>query len=223
MNLVWQLLLASLLSLLAAASANHGRAAFVFPTLGSDTSSRQTATTRPSSISTFVPPASSRANSATALLMTEEETVAPNNFREAEVLGLKLMQDGNYEKALEVFQKALKLPGSRQDVVRTKLLSGPSPVGGSTGGYESQNVLTLDEFELQAAHYNMACAHAQLGNTNEAIASLRTAFENGFDNYQTVRSDPDFDSVRREKEFEKLMAEFEPKKGFNPFGFFGGN
>lgn len=123
---------------------------------------------------------------------------------------------------LEVFQKALKLPGSRQDVVRTKLLSGPSPVGGSTGGYESQNVLTLDEFELQAAHYNMACAHAQLGNTNEAIASLRTAFENGFDNYQTVRSDPDFEPVRRDKEFEKLMAEFEPKKGFNPFGFFSG-
>ena len=65
------------------------------------------------------------------------------------------------------FTKGLKLPGSRPDVVRTKLVSGPSPVGGSAGGTESQFVLSLDEFELQAAHYNMACAHARLGNPKE--------------------------------------------------------
>lgn len=88
-------------------------------------------------------------------------------FREAEVLGLRLMQEGNYEEALKVFQKGMKLPGSNKDVVRTKSLSGPSPVGGSMGGFESQNVYPLDEFELQAAHYNIACVHAQLGNLEE--------------------------------------------------------
>ena len=61
----------------------------------------------------------------------------------------------------------MKLPGSNKDVLRTKSLSGPSPVGGAMGGYESQNVYPLDEFELQAAHYNIACAHAQLGNLDE--------------------------------------------------------
>jgi hypothetical protein len=65
------------------------------------------------------------------------------------------------------FQKGMKLPGSRPDVLRTKSLSGPSPVGGAFGGTESQNVMTLDDFELQAAHYNMACAHARLGNLDE--------------------------------------------------------
>jgi len=65
------------------------------------------------------------------------------------------------------FQKALKLPGSKKDVVRTKLVSGPSPVGGSAGGTESTSVQTLDEFELQAAHYNMACAYAKLENAPE--------------------------------------------------------
>ena len=69
--------------------------------------------------------------------------------------------------ATPAFQTGLKLPGSRSDVVRTKSLSGPSPVGGAMGGYESQNVYPLDEFELQAAHYNIACAHAQLGNLDE--------------------------------------------------------
>jgi len=101
------------------------------------------------------------------------------------------------------------------------MLSGPSPVGGSAGGTESRNVNTLDEFELQAAHYNMACAHAQLGNPQEAILALQTAFENGFDNFSTVRNDPDLDPIKKEREFEKLMETYEPNKGFNPFGFLG--
>lgn len=91
----------------------------------------------------------------------------PTSFREAEVLGLRYMQEQDYEQALEIFKKGLKMPGSRPDVIRTKSLAGPSPVGGAAGGTESQNVMQLDEFELQAAHYNMACAHAQLGNVPE--------------------------------------------------------
>jgi len=121
-----------------------------------------------------------------------------------------------------VFKKGLQLPGSKQDVIRTKMLSGPSPVGGSAGGTESRNVESLDEFELQAAHYNMACAYAQLGELSESISALQTAFENGFDNYATVRGDPDLEPIKNEKDFERLMDAYEPKKGggFNPFGLF---
>ena len=69
----------------------------------------------------------------------------------------------------------------------------------------------------------MACAHAQLGNLQDSIFALQTAFENGFDNFSTVRGDPDLDPVKGEREFDKLMDAYEPKKGgFNPFGLFGG-
>jgi len=61
----------------------------------------------------------------------------------------------------------MKLPGSRPDIVRNKSLSGPSPVGGAFGGTDSQKVMALDDFEKQAAHYNMACAYARLGNLDE--------------------------------------------------------
>ena len=71
---------------------------------------------------------------------------------------------------IPVFQTGLELPGSKTDVVRTKSLSGPSPVGGSMGGYESLSVYPLDEFELQAAHYNLACANANVGNLDEVRA-----------------------------------------------------
>jgi len=95
-------------------------------------------------------------------------------------------------------------------------------VGGAFGGTESKSSTTLDEFELQAANYNMACALAQLGQTAEAVQSLEAAFAAGFDNFATVREDPDLAPVKAIPAFDKLMEKYEPKsKGFNPFGLFG--
>eukprot|EP00563_Minutocellus_polymorphus_P018644 CAMPEP_0197721962 /NCGR_PEP_ID=MMETSP1434-20131217/4828_1 /TAXON_ID=265543 /ORGANISM="Minutocellus polymorphus, Strain CCMP3303" /LENGTH=212 /DNA_ID=CAMNT_0043307049 /DNA_START=169 /DNA_END=807 /DNA_ORIENTATION=+ len=143
----------------------------------------------------------------------------PTTFREAEVIGLRFMQEGRHEDALTAFKMAMKLPGSRPDVVRTKTLSGPSPVGGSQGGTEGKLVMGLDEFELQAAHYNMACAFARLGNIAESVANLKSAFDYGFDNYATVRSDPDLGDVHPTPEFEDLMNKYD-KRFPNPLNMF---
>ncbi|KAL7526800.1 hypothetical protein ACHAWF_001913 [Thalassiosira exigua] len=159
----------------------------------------------------------------------------PETFREGEVIGLRLMQGGRYEEAIAAFRLALTLPGSRPDVLRTPNVPGPSPVGGSKGGTESRPIAELDEFERQAAHYNLACCHANLGaergterdcdrDVREAVNNLRKAFEYGFDNYATVRADPDLRKARECEEFEKLMEEYDPNfgRGFiNPFGAFG--
>jgi len=116
----------------------------------------------------------------------------------------------------------MKLPGSKTDVLRTKSLSGPSPVGGAFGGTESKSSTSLDEFEIQAANYNMACAYAQLDQTAAAVNALDTAFQAGFDNFATVREDPDLEPVKATREFDKLMEKYDSKtKGFNPFGLFG--
>lgn len=148
----------------------------------------------------------------------ESEALAPTTFREAEIMGLRLMQEDQHEEALKVFQNGLKLPGSRKDIIRTKTLSGPSPVGGSSGGTEGRLVETLDEFESQAAYYNIACAFARLDKVSDSCKSLERAFNVGFDNYETVRADPDLEAVHGTDEFEALMEKYNPKKGF--FGFF---
>ena len=122
----------------------------------------------------------------------------------------------------QAFKLAMTLPGSRTDILRTANVPGPSPVGGSKGGTEGRTVQTLDEFEYQAGHYNMACAHASLGNVGESVSNLRAAFERGFDSYATVGSDPDLASVRGTAEFGRLMEEYDPRTGgINPFGVFG--
>ena len=119
-----------------------------------------------------------------------------------------------------VFKQGLTLPGSKFDIKRTKTLSGPSPVGGSSGGTEGREVRDLDEFELQAAYYNIACAHSQLGNLSEAVNNLKKAWDAGFDNVSTLKTDPDLRPLKDTDEMNYFLNEIEPKKGFNPFGLF---
>mmetsp|Transcript_1131 Transcript_1131/g.2505 ORF Transcript_1131/g.2505 Transcript_1131/m.2505 type:complete len:206 (-) Transcript_1131:143-760(-) len=160
-------------------------------------------------------------SAATSMSMEYEELPEPTNFREAEVLGLRLMQEGRFEEALVAFEKGMKLPGSRPDVIRSRSASGPSPVGGSFGGTDSQKVLALDDFEFQAVYYNMACAHSRLGNIADSVVNLEKAFKNGFDNYSTVRGDPDLDAIKQSREYNTLMDTYDGNAGgFNPFGLF---
>mmetsp|Transcript_21646 Transcript_21646/g.45708 ORF Transcript_21646/g.45708 Transcript_21646/m.45708 type:complete len:209 (-) Transcript_21646:604-1230(-) len=160
----------------------------------------------------------------TSMSMSNEDIPDPVTFREAEVLGLRLMQEGRFDEALIAFQKGMKLPGSRPDVIRSRSVSGPSPVGGSFGGTDSQKVMTLDDFELQAVYYNMACANSRLGNISDSVVNLEKAFQNGFDNYSTVRGDPDLDPIKQSRDYEKLMDTYDGKGGgFNPFGLFSKN
>ena len=149
---------------------------------------------------------------------TNDSTPILQTFRDAELQGLKLMQQKRHIEALEIFQKGLKLPGSKMDVVRTQSISGPSPVGGASGGKSSQVVQTLDEFEFQAAYYNIACAYSCLGEEENALANLQKSFEYGFDNFKNCVADPDLQAIQGSAAFKNLMESFAPKKGFfNPF------
>ena len=111
------------------------------------------------------------------------------------------------------FKLAMTLPSSRLDMIRSPNISGPSPVGGSNGGSELQQVQILDEFEYQAGHYNMACAHATLGNVGDCIVDLCKAMECGLDCFSTVRADMDLANVSNTLEFTRLMDELDPKGG----------
>jgi len=57
-----------------------------------------------------------------------------------------------------------------------------------------------------SAHYNLACALARTGKTADALASLGTAVECGFDDDDQIKADEDLASLRAEKEFEEIVA-----------------
>ena len=54
---------------------------------------------------------------------------------------------------------------------------------------------------------------------NQSVGNLKQAFESGFDNYSTVRGDPDLKTIQNSAEFDDLMDQYD-SKGFNPFGLF---
>ncbi|MEL6396673.1 MAG: DJ-1/PfpI family protein [Planctomycetota bacterium] len=55
------------------------------------------------------------------------------------------------------------------------------------------------------ALYNIACAHAQLGHSEEALSSLEDAVRAGFANYAILREDPDLDPIRGSERFRRLL------------------
>jgi hypothetical protein len=67
----------------------------------------------------------------------------------------------------------------------------------------------------------MACAHAQLGEIDEAISCLETALEQGFDNFSTILGDPDLSLIKQEPGFVKLMSKYNKDERNGFFGLFG--
>ncbi len=59
------------------------------------------------------------------------------------------------------------------------------------------------------ALYNLACAYALTGQTDKALEALDASGETGFDIHEAAPSDSDFDSIRDDPRFKKLLADRE--------------
>ena len=74
---------------------------------------------------------------------------------------------------------------------------------------ETLNTLQSINPKHPLLHYNLACYYAITGNTIMGIKSLTLAVDNGFNNLQTLKTDPDLKNLRsdpRFKELEKLLS-----------------
>lgn len=60
---------------------------------------------------------------------------------------------------------------------------------------------------LQSYYYNLACAQSMLKKKEEALKSFRLAWQNGCIDYQHILRDTDLDNIRKEKEFEEILAQ----------------
>ena len=74
---------------------------------------------------------------------------------------------------------------------------------------EAKRILSegLDLYgETSALYYNLACAEAQLGESDEAFGHLRTAIEQRPSFAQNAREDPDLEPLRDDPRFAELTA-----------------
>jgi serine/threonine protein kinase/cytochrome c-type biogenesis protein CcmH/NrfG len=112
-------------------------------------------------------------------------------------------------KVIEVTSR--KLEASLEDVI---VMSRLAEAYARFGGKEEAHATLKRVFELEPndglAMYNCSCAYALLGEKKAALFSLRRAFENGFRTVaHWVTSDSAFDSMRRDVEFQQLIAELQ--------------
>ena len=53
--------------------------------------------------------------------------------------------------------------------------------------------------------YNAACFYALIDDKTAAIVNLKKAIDNGFENYDYLKHDPDLYSLQKESDFIALM------------------
>lgn len=61
--------------------------------------------------------------------------------------------------------------------------------------------------EEQAALYNMACAYAQLNQSEAALTCLEAVLESGFEDIAGLRADPDLEPIRG-AQFDNLISKY---------------
>ncbi len=62
-------------------------------------------------------------------------------------------------------------------------------------------------YRVDDAMYNIACGYAQLDDPANAVKWLRDAIAAGYDNFEHIAGDSDFDPIRSTREFKQVMSE----------------
>lgn len=96
--------------------------------------------------------------------------------------------------------------------------------------FETVLILQPTDRERAVTGYNMACCYSKLQQTEKGLSALEAAMDAGFEDYKTIRTDPDLEGLRESEEFEPLLKQYdEPfinenaiKAISNIFGFMGG-
>ncbi|KAJ9697683.1 hypothetical protein PVL29_007009 [Vitis rotundifolia] len=66
-----------------------------------------------------------------------------------------------------------------------------------------------DPNEASAASYNVACCYSKLNQIQAGLSALEDALEAGYEDFKTIRTDPDLANIRKSEEFEPLLKRFD--------------
>jgi tetratricopeptide (TPR) repeat protein len=128
----------------------------------------------------------------------------PNNSTVLSTLGLAYVQNHMYEQGIEAFQKSLSLdgidPGFSPDLAYVDMLIGKAD--------EARQILNrllelAKEVPVQAPYMAIVCA--AVGERKEALNWLEKAYQQHSPAMTWLKTDPRFDTIRQEPEFQVLM------------------
>jgi len=140
-------------------------------------------------------------NQITATLKAVDEQ--PDNMELYVTLANLYKKKGQPEKAIKPFQQVLSMnPGS------IPALSGLASTYAEIDSFEKAISLYKQLLSLQpdsnVIYYNIACLYSRHNKTVEAIAWLKKAIDNGYDNWELMTTDDDLKNIRKTIEYQKL-------------------
>jgi C-terminal processing protease CtpA/Prc len=79
-------------------------------------------------------------------------------------------------------------------------------------GLAANPLLRLEEDARLNVLYNLACGYSLVGRRDAAVATLREAAAGGYFGADHIRRDTDFDNIREEPGYQRLIAELEARE-----------
>jgi tetratricopeptide (TPR) repeat protein len=125
--------------------------------------------------------------------------------------GNKLLKENNTEEAIRNYKMALHHNQSFEEAY-INLSSAYLSKKNFEIAIKTLNTLESINPKHPLLHYNFACYYSLLGNIPKGIQSLNLAISYGFKNYQKLKTDPDFDNLRNNQQFQKIQSLFSTKK-----------
>jgi tetratricopeptide (TPR) repeat protein len=124
-----------------------------------------------------------------------------SNYR----FGNSYRSEGNLDKAIEEYKKALSLQPGFIDAMNNLAL-----VYVSRGEYDKALPLYMRMMELQpdsyVAYYNTACLYARKREIEESITWLKRAVNKGFKDWDYLKTDKDLENIRTTSYFKQLTS-----------------
>lgn len=116
-------------------------------------------------------------------------------------------QIGKWQEAKSDFSRALELNPPKETC--GLIYSSRATVQARLGNIEEVNNDINRSLEINpesmGGYYNFACAYAILGKTNEACNYLKRSIERGFNQWDHIKIDSDFDKIRNTACYKEIM------------------
>jgi TolB-like protein/Flp pilus assembly protein TadD len=140
----------------------------------------------------------------------------PDDYQALSMRGLALRKLGRPEEAAESARRALAAMDRRLAInpgeSRAWYLGAVDLIylGERERAFQwAERAVAVDPTEVSTL-YNVGCVYAMAGEKDHAIANLERAVQNGFAERGWVDNDADWDSVRDDPRFEKILARIKP-------------
>jgi tetratricopeptide (TPR) repeat protein len=118
-------------------------------------------------------------------------------------LGNKYKSEGDLDKAIAEYQKALSMQPAFMPAINNLALAYMSQQE-----YDKALPLYMQLIQLQPdnyiAYYNMACLHAKQEQIEESIDWLKQAVDRGFSDWAFLKDDNDLENIRETEYFKEL-------------------